>query len=439
MYFAYSLLLCAGLVLAAPYYLWRMRRKKVLPHWRERLGFLPPSMQQAEGGAIWVHAVSVGETLAVVGLVQELQRNYPSRKVFLSHVTAAGREAGEHRLPHVAGRFYLPLDWVCAVRRALARIRPALLVIVETELWPNLLHTARTCGCRVVVVNARLSDRSFRRYCLVRPFMRRVLENVDRVCAQTSTDAERFRTIGAAPDRVTTTGNLKFDSRPPKPGDFARRLRDAIGAVPRRPVLVAASTMPGEEPLVLEAWDEVRRKFPQGLLVLAPRHPERFEGVARLLVDSQRSMVRRADIETAAPGLIAQLRSPEILLLDSIGELAGLFEVADVVFVGGTLVPTGGHNLLEPAYWGKPIIFGPHMHNFRDVAKLFLDEAAAVQVQSARELGQALLALLHDEKRSHELGGRARKLLEREGGATARVINQIREILGTEAAVRAKA
>jgi 3-deoxy-D-manno-octulosonic-acid transferase len=160
--------------------------------------------------------------------------------------------------------------------------------------------------------------------------------------------------------------------------------------------------------------------------------------VARLLVDSQRRMVRRTDIETAVPGLTAQLRSPEILLLDSIGELAGLFEVVDVVFVGGTLVPTGGHNLLEPAYWGKPIVFGPHMHNFRDVAQLFLNEAAAVQVQSARELGPALLALLHDKSHAHDLGERARKLLEREGGATARVMNQIREILGAEAAVRAK-
>lgn len=439
MYLAYSLLFSVGLVLAAPFYLWRLRGKKVLTHWRERFGFLPQSMQQAESGAVWVHAVSVGETLAVVGLVQEILRHFPKCKVFLSHVTAAGREAGEHRLPHVAGRFYLPLDWECAVGRVLARIRPALMVIVETELWPNLLHAVHSRGCRVVLVNGRLSDRSFRRYRLVRPFMQRVLENVDHLCAQTSTDAERYRAIGTAPERITTTGNLKFDSRPPQLGDFSRRLKKAIDGVPRRPVVVAASTMLGEEPLVLEAWDEIRTKSPQGLLVLAPRHPARFEDVARMLVASQRSVVRRTELETSEGGLVAQLHSPQILLLDSIGELAGLFEVADVVFVGGTLVPTGGHNLLEPAYWGKPIVFGPHMHNFRDVAQLFLNEAAALQVRSAHELADTVVELLQDERRSQALGERARRLLERESGATDRVMNQIREILRAEAAVSAKA
>jgi 3-deoxy-D-manno-octulosonic-acid transferase len=439
MYLVYSLLFSLGVILTAPYYLWRLRGRINSARWRERFGFLPESFQQAVPGAIWVHAVSVGETLAVVGLVRELRKTFPDRKILLSHVTPAGREAGENRLPDVAGRFYLPLDWAWCVRRALARIRPALLVVVETELWPNLLRSAQKLGSRVVLVNARLSDRSVSRYRFMRPFMRRVLENVDRVCAQTNTDAERFRLLGAKPERVVVTGNLKFDALPPQLGEFPARLAKAFERAQRRPVVVAASTMPGEESLLLEAWDEVWRRYPQALLILAPRHPARFEAVAQLLAEAGRSIVRRTALESTEEALATQLSSPELLLLDSIGELAGVFELADVVFMGGTLVPTGGHNLLEPAYWGKPILFGPHMRNFRDIAQLFLDAGAAVQVRNARELGRVILQLLEDEARRCELGERAKKVLEQESGATQRVMERLRELLGAQVPVRARA
>jgi 3-deoxy-D-manno-octulosonic-acid transferase len=433
MYLVYSLLVTLGVILTAPYYLWRRRSEMRGTRWRERLGF--PPFQQREQQAIWVHAVSVGETLAVAGLVGEIQQSFPERKIFLSHVTPAGRAAGENRLPAVAGRFYLPLDWRWAVKAALDRIRPALLVIVETELWPNLLRAAHDSGARIILVNARLSTRSFRRYRLARPFMRRVLSDVDRICAQTLADAERFRALGARSDAVVLTGNLKFDFQPPasgEVGELARLILKALTRARRGPVLVAASTMPGEEPAILQAWAQIKARHPAALLVLAPRHPARFDEVARILTAAHLSFLRRTSLEIREEALAGQLYAPEVLLLDTIGELGGIFELADAVFVGGSLVPTGGHNLLEPAYWSKPIVFGPHMENFKNIAQLFLDARAALQVRDADELARATLKLLDDEAARRQMGERARQVLGREAGATRRVLSYIRESLSAE-------
>ena len=414
----------------APYYLWRRRGRKELAGWRERLGLLPPSFRQNAQGALWIHAVSVGETLAVAGLVKELQRRYPGRKIFLSSVTAAGREAGQQKLPGIAGQFYLPFDWAWAVRRVLEQIRPSVLLIVETELWPNLLKTAKEFGCRTLLVNARVSDRSFPGYRMIRPFMRRVLENISRICTQTATDAERFRTLGAAPEGVVFTGNLKFDGRPPEFGSFGRKVRDVLVDANRSPVFVAGSTMRGEEPLVLQAWEAIRQKHPRAFMILAPRHPARFEEVAGLLQAQQRSYIRRTIIPLDDAELHLQLASTEILLLDTIGELAEIFGVADVVFVGGSLVPTGGHNVVEPAFWGKPVIFGPHMNNFRDVASLFLRADAALQVADADGLAEAALRLLDDPAEARRMGEQAKGVVSEQAGAVLRILNQMEEWLG---------
>jgi 3-deoxy-D-manno-octulosonic-acid transferase len=386
--------------------------------------------------------VSVGETLAVAGLVRELRRRHPERKIFMSHVTPAGRKAGDDRLPAtspnasqggvatsrtavVDGRFYLPLDWAWATRRAVKQIRPALVLIVETELWPNLLRVAHQGDAHVVVINARLSDRSFRGYRLARPFMRRVLSCVDGVCAQTPRDAERFKLLGVPAERVAVTGNIKFDGRPPERGSLVGLLVKALQSAGRGRVIVAGSTMPGEETLVLEAWSAIRQSHPKALLILAPRHPARFEEVAQLLARAGITFVRRSALEPAAEELVEQLASPQVLLLNTIGELAGVFELADVVFVGGSLVPTGGHNLLEPAFASKPILFGPHMQNFRDSAALFVRDKAAVQVQNASELARETLRLLGDAGERHRLGQAAKSVLERESGATERILARL--------------
>jgi 3-deoxy-D-manno-octulosonic-acid transferase len=432
MYLVYSVLFSLGIVLTAPYFLWRLRGRLASgARWRERFGFLPSAFRQSAPSAVWIHAVSVGETLAVAGLVRAIQKRYPERKIFLSHVTPAGREAGEGRLPGLAGQFFLPLDWRFSVRRAINHIRPALLLIVETELWPNLLRAAHESGARVMLVNARLSDRSFRRYRLVRRFMGGVMNCIDWICAQSATDAERFVALGAPRERVTDAGNLKFDSVPPRSGELAVVLRSALPRAQRSPVIVAASTMPGEEALLLPAWAAVRRRHPRALLILAPRHPNRFETVAQLLENENHSLLRRTGLESDPGKIAAQIASPEVFLLDSIGELAGIFELADLVFMGGSLVPTGGHNLLEPAYWAKAIVFGPYMHNFRDIAQLFLQGGAAVQVPDAEALTPTFLDLLTDGGRRTQLGAAAKRVLEQESGATERTLESIAELLET--------
>ncbi len=433
MYLIYSMLFSVGVVLMAPFYWWRKGRGQGRGHWAERFGSIP--FQEANPGAIWVHAVSLGETLAVAGLIKEIQQTFPGRRIYLSHVTPTGREAGEKRLPCIAGRFYIPLDWRWTARRALARIKPSLLVIVETEIWPNLLRAAQEAGAHVVMVNARLSNRSLRGYRLARPFMRRVLANVDEICAQTAEDAMRFRQLVADPDRVSMVGNLKFDSQPPQLGEFARALKAALGQAQRRPVLVAASTMPGEEPLVMEAWNLIQARFPQALLILAPRHPARFEEVSQDLAQRQYSFVRRTALPVEESAISRQLTSTAILLLDTIGELAGIFELADLVFMGGSLVPTGGHNILEPAYWSKVIAFGPHMENFRDIARLFLDAGAAIQVHNPEELAEAARMLENQEAREG-MGARARQVLEQHSGATARTLDRLRKYLDADAQSR---
>ncbi|HEV2418913.1 MAG TPA: 3-deoxy-D-manno-octulosonic acid transferase [Terriglobia bacterium] len=434
MYFVYSLLFVLGAIVLAPYYAWRYRKTPLLrASWRDRLGWI--SARPARPGSIWVHAVSVGETLAVAGLVEQLAARFPGREIFISHVTPTGREAGEKRLPQLAGRFFLPLDLAGPMRRAMRRLRPALLIIVETELWPHLLRAAHQAGARVALVNARLSDRSFRGYRLGRPLMRRVLEDVDLIMAQTPGDAGRFREIGAAPERVGMAGNLKFDSRPPGSSPIVTALKPALAGAGRAPVLVAASTMPGEEELVLRVWNAVRERYPQALLILVPRHPARFDQVARLLEQQAgqgREYVRRAALATDSAELLLQLARPSVLLLDTLGELQSVFELADVVFIGGSLVPTGGHNLLEPAWWAKPVIFGPHMENFRDAARIFLKAGGAVQAQDADHLGDEILNLFGDEARRKSIGQAARAVIERESGATARILERLAALLGEE-------
>ncbi len=426
MYLIYSMLFSVGVILMAPFHWWRKGRGQARGHWGERFGNIP--FQESRRGAIWIHAVSLGETLAVAGLVKEMEQAFPGRSIYLSHVTPAGREAGEKRLPSIAGRFYLPLDWRWAARKAMARIRPALLVIVETELWPNLLRAAQEAGARVVMVNARLSKRSMGGYKLARPFMRRVLADVDTICAQTEADAERFRQLGADPARVKMVGNLKFDAQPPQLGEFARALRAAIRRAQRGPVIVAASTMPGEEPLVLQAWDLILDRYPGALMILAPRHPARFNEVSEYLARDQRGFARRTALPQEEPALSKNVAAISVLLLDTIGELAGVFELADMVFMGGSLVPTGGHNVLEPAYWSKVIAFGPHMENFRDIARLFLEAGAAIQVRNPEDLAHAAWLLENKEARER-IGASAREVLEKNSGATARTLVELQKLL----------
>ncbi|MEE9234787.1 MAG: 3-deoxy-D-manno-octulosonic acid transferase [Candidatus Acidoferrales bacterium] len=433
MYFLYSLLLGAALLLLSPYFLLKgLRQNKYLHNLRQRLGRLPDAVRQpaprsSAPGAVWLHAVSVGEALAVAPLLKELRQRLPGRKLLVSTTTRTGQEVAAQRLDCDA-TFYFPLDFAFACRRALEGVKPALVVIAETEIWPNFLRQARRRGARVVFVNGRISDRSFGRYRRFRFFVRRALANVDLFLMQSQEDARRLRELGAPAERVAVGGNLKFDLPQPARPAFLEELERVAQ---RAPIVVAGSTLAGEEKKILDALRVcTEMDGRQAVLLLAPRHPERFEEVARLLAERGLRFIRRSRW-SAIDG------RPDVVLLDTLGELAGAYAAATVAFVGGSLVPAGGHNPIEPALWGKPVIFGPSMENFRDVARALLEAKAAYRVSSSDELGILLAALLADPIACRRAGEAARQMVERERGAAARAAARIAELLAESQEVTA--
>ncbi len=371
---------------------------------------------------IWFHAVSVGEVLSAVELIRQIKQEQPAISVFLSTTTLAGRATAEQRLKDNV--FYLPLDYRSMIRRVLRRLRPAVVVILETEIWPNLYREARRAGASLLMVNARISDRSLPSYERASGFFRHVLIWPNAILAQTEEDARRLTVAGAPAETVTVSGNLKFDFKPPASGmapDIAAFLKEkaaeSINAA--KSMWIAASTMPPKEPAdpdeddaVISAFSSLNR--PGLLLILAPRHPQRFDAVAEKLARAGIPFARRTTLDQA-PG------DARVLLLDSIGELAALFELADVVFMGGTLASRGGHNILEAAYFAKPVIAGPHMENFAAIAEEFSAGTALVRIAGAGDLAPAVAALLDDVGRAHAIGIRARELANSKRGVAARI------------------
>ena len=427
--FLASGLLAAALPFLAIYYLVsRGRSQSSRRYLRERLGNLPSNLCQAAPGAIWVHAVSVGEALAIGPLLPKLRQRFLGRRILVSTTTVTGQALAAQQLD-CDGAFYFPLDFAFACRRALRAIQPALVVIAETEFWPRFLREARLAGARVVVVNGRISDRSFGRYHFWRNSMRPVLAHVDRFLMQSQEDARRVRAIGAPAERVFVTGNLKYDLALPTPSPVVTWLEGELSRRPRRPVLVAGSVTAGEESLVLIAFGIVQGQWPQALLVLAPRKPERFDTAARLIEESHRKVVRRSGLRLEGASGAALDEAASVLLLDSVGELPGVYRLADAVFVGGSLVPAGGHNILEPAAFGKPPLFGPSMENFRESTAMFLKAGAGIQVNSPEDLGVAWIELIQDGVRREQMGRAARELVERNRGAAERTLEHVAAVL----------
>ncbi|HXH24860.1 MAG TPA: 3-deoxy-D-manno-octulosonic acid transferase [Vicinamibacterales bacterium] len=437
MYFLYSFATLIAILILSPYFLYQtLRHNKYAGSLKQRLGCLPVSINLDADDSIWVHAVSVGEVLAARPLLDELRRRYPRLRLFLSTTTRAGQQLARRSVSEVDGVFYFPFDWTFSVRRTLDRIRPRLFVMVETEIWPNLLRECRRRGVKTILVNGRISYRSFPRYRLVRPLFRRVLAGIDRFCVQGEETARRLIELGADPARVTTTGSLKFDAldRPPASGRGRGRVLRFFRLSPNRPVLVAGSTLKGEEEAVIRAFNRVRATAAGAgaLLVIAARRPERFSDVERLCRHEGLATVRRTDLP-----IDAEPRA-DAVVLDTIGELAELYQIATVVFVGGSLVPAGGHNILEPASYGKAIVFGPHMENFQEIADAFLANGAAIQVRNAHELEEAIVSLVGDPVRRARLGAAARALIDANRGARDRTLAVIDDLLpaGRAAVVR---
>ncbi len=400
-----------------------MRDRRYFTHIGERLGLLPDSLQTTGSGAIWFHAVSVGEVLSIVELMRRLRAERPSVQLFVSTTTLAGRATAEQKLAELAdGVFFAPLDYGSCVRRVLRQLRPSLVVVLETEIWPNLYREAKRAGASLMIVNGRISDRALPRYQRWKWFFRCALAQPDAILVQTEEDARRYITAGAPPDRVKIGGNLKYDFMPPALG-IASDIAEFLDQARAEQIWVAASTMApaaagdvDEDDAVIQAFQELSAARPGLLLILAPRKPERFEIVAEKLTHAGVAFTRRTRL--------APLSLPCVLLLDSIGELAAIFDRADVVFVGGTLAERGGHNILEPAYFGKPIIVGSHMENFKAIADEFHDAGALAPIEHQLELAAVVRQLLAE---GSGLGLRARDLAQAKRGVTARIAAEIWE------------
>ena len=428
MYLVYSIAAWIVCVALSPYFLYQaLRHKKYVGSLRQRLGYLPVSFNLDAEASIWIHAVSVGEVLSTRPILEELRKRYPHLRLFLSTTTRSGQQLARRSITDVDGIFYFPFDWPFTVRRTLAIVKPKLFVMVENEIWPILLRECRRRGIKTVVVNGRISARSFPRYRLIRPLFKRVLADIDRFCVQGEETAGRLATLGADRARITMTGSLKFDAldTTPVPGRGPARVLRFFRMSPGRPVFIAGSTMRGEDEAVIRAFNRVRTT-PSGanaLLVVAARHPERFDEVERLCRAEGLSTIRRSELP-----IDAEPRS-DAVILDTIGELAHLYQIATAVFVGGSLIPAGGHNILEPALYGKAIVVGPHMENFKEIAETFLANRAALQVHNARELESVIVNLMGDPVRRARLGAAARALIDANRGAKDRTLAVITDLL----------
>jgi 3-deoxy-D-manno-octulosonic-acid transferase len=365
----------------------------------------------------------VGEVLAVRGLVEQLPQRLPQHRIVISTTTDTG-QALAVKLFGEENVCYFPMDFAFAIRPYVQALQPALVVIAETEFWPNFLRLAHDSGALIAVVNARISDRSWPRYRRYRWALRKMLAHVDLFLAQTEEDSSRLKSIGAIAERVRVTGNLKFDLSLPAPPLLVNSLRKSLAEDAAGPVLVCGSTVDGEESLLVKAFQSALVAHPRAVMILAPRHPERFEAIAQLLQEMCARFSRRSAWQGEPLG-------GGVLLLDTIGELAALYALADVAFVGGSLVPRGGHNILEPAQHGVAIVVGHHTENFRDIVGLF-QSRDAVRVASPAELPLILLELLSNREQRVSLGRRAAETMRSQTGATLRTIDELEKLLALQ-------
>ncbi len=391
----------------------------------QRLGFMGDNFKLPSGGkAVWVHAVSVGETLAAVPIVKSLIDRNPGLAVYFSTVTETGNKVARENLGPDVRVFFYPFDFYAVVKNVVETIRPDVFVVVETEIWPNLLRALSDNGVPALMVNGRISPRSYRGYGRARFFMRRVLAMLTHLNMQTAKDAERIKGLGAPPERVSVVGNVKFDLA-------CRTVKNGAGLVvkgrlglPDAPlVMVAGSTHEGEDEEVLKAYRAILKVFPDAFLIIAPRHPERLPSVQALLT---REGVRYR-LKSALQG--DTLTGPGVIILDTMGELAGLYRVGDINFVGGSWVPVGGHNVLEPVAFGKPVFFGPHMHNFAEISAILKDCGVGIEVEDGEALAREAIRLIREPERLDAIGKAAKETLLKNRGALERNVELIEKYL----------
>jgi 3-deoxy-D-manno-octulosonic-acid transferase len=436
MYTLYSALLAFLLVLTSPYWLLQMMRHgKYRAGLRQRFGAVPPALIASRGKnsggkpTIWVHAVSVGEVVASSGVIAALRQKFQSHRILISTTTGTGQKLAGQRFG-TENVFYFPLDFAFAIRPYLNALRPELVVVAETEFWPNFFWLAKRSGARIAVINCRISDRSLPGYKRFRFWLPRLLEktlaSADCFLAQTEEDRKRLIEIGASQSKITVAGNLKFDIAPPPEPEIVARLRESFSRSGAGPILVCGSTLEGEEGSLLSAFRNILANHPKAVIVLAPRHPERFSEVAALVEKLGFLMWRRSGWNGDGPD--GEALAGGVFLVDTIGELAALYSLATVAFVGGSLVPRGGHNILEPALYGVPIVTGNHYENFRDIVNFFASHNA-VRIVGLAELPLVFMELVDNHEERATLGKNALTALGAQRGATAKTVAALLQLM----------
>lgn len=417
MYIIYNLFLIIATILLLPLILFKLI---TVPKYRggitQKFGRLRKGVLRVIRGTrpIWVHAVSVGEVMAAHPLIRELKKKYPGRALILSTVTVTGNYTARRRVPEADAVFFFPFDYPWVVRHIIRGINPQVVLVAETELWPNFFRELKKAGIPSAVINGRISLKSHRNYLRFRSFFRLVFENVDLFCMQSDADALRIKEIGAAPEKVIVTGNLKFDQKISMPQSLPALIP------PGKKVITAGSTHRGEEEVLLEIFTQLRTKYPGLLLILAPRHPERFDEVAGLISKAGYECQRRTELR----GTIK-----DVLLLDTIGELRAFYSICDIAFVGGSLVKVGGHNLLEPAAMKKPVVFSRYMFNFKEISEALLSAGGGVMVRDKWDLFSQFEKLLSDKELAARMGEQAFQVIEANSGAAKKTIDAIGRFL----------
>ncbi|MBI4654192.1 MAG: 3-deoxy-D-manno-octulosonic acid transferase [Nitrospirae bacterium] len=416
MFLLYNFFSAIAILIYLPWLLLKKGPENRFRYISERLG-----LSQYSNTDIWIHAVSVGEVIACIPFLKTLKEEFPHIKIVFSTTTYTGQKIARERFPDADRIMYIPWDtWLC-INRAVRLIRPKIFITVETELWPQLFKKLKEAEAYIVILNGRISKESFKGYNRIKPLIKRVLSYTDFFYMQGSDDAYRVTTLGANPEKVAIMGNFKFDINLHKSQESSA-WTDGIGGH----ILVAGSTHKGEEDIMLDAYENIKKTIPDLKLILAPRHPERFQEVEEVIKKRGLNFIRRSEISQGVRVMDQELE--DIILLDTIGELSAVYSKATVVFVGGSLFPYGGHNILEPAYWAKPIIFGPYMDNF-PIAKEFLKQAAALMVENTLDIVNAVNELLKNTEKANQLGQRAKVIVQGNIGAVEKALGLIRGLL----------
>ncbi len=418
MYILYNIFLIFATILLFPVILFKL---VTVPKYRggltQKLGRLRKGVMNVISGTrpIWVHAVSVGEVMAAHPLLRELRKKYPGRKLILSTVTVTGNYTARRRVPEADAVFYFPFDYPCIVRRVIKGINPELVLVAETELWPNFFRELKRAGIPSAVINGRISPGSHKNYLKFKPFFRQVFDHVNLFCMQSEGDAERIKDIGADPEKVLITGNLKFDQK--IPGASPNPVSIPAG----RKIITAGSTHRGEEAALLDIFSQLRGKYPELTLIIAPRHPERFDEVEGIINSAGYECQRRTNLRGSVR---------DVLLLDTIGELRTFYALCDIAFVGGSLVKVGGHNLLEPAAMKKPVIFSRYMFNFKEISEALMSSGGGIMVKDKGELYTQFDRLLSEPERAKRMGERAFRVIEANSGSAKKTIDAVGRLLG---------